>query len=386
MAAASAAAGAPMADAGVDASTRDRLDRAVSSVFVQYDSPGYALGVWMSDGREYLRAYGVANRLTGAPTSVDDHWHIGSVTKTMTAVAVLRLVDRGVISLDDRLQRFVPGIAFGGRVTVRQLLGMRSGVFEVIPKILADPFNWSVARSIAAIRRGAPQFRPGTRGVYDNSNYILLGRVLEAATGRAAEDVIRDEVLVPAGLAQTTLPTTMGMPGPFRRGYWSPAPGAPLQDGTRSNPAGAWTAGNGISTLRDLARWATVLSDGSLLSPGLHAAQMRWTRITVDGDPGWRYGLGVFVYPGGWRGHTGYIPGYSTAMAHDPSSGATVVVTGAGPMGAVARTAMFKVIRVISDPAAGGWPPVSRASPPRRLRTAPRRRGITQGLHSTRQL
>ncbi len=343
----------PVPGPGLDETTRDRLDRAVSSVFVPYDSPGYAMGVWMPDGREYLRAYGVANRLTGAPTQVDDHWRIGSVTKTMTAVAVLRLVDRGVLSLDDRLARFVPGITFGARITIRQLLGMHSGVFDVTPQILANPFRWSVAKSITAMRRGRPQFRPGARGVYDNSNYILLGRVLEAAAGRPAGEVIRDEVLVPAGLAQTTLPTTMGMPGPFRRGYYATTPGGALRDGTRSNPDAAWTAGNGISTLRDLGRWATVLSDGSLLSPGLHAAQMRTTRITVDGDPGWRYGLGVFVYPGGWRGHTGYIPGYSTAMAHDPASGATVVVTGAGPMGAVARTAMFKVIRII----AGAPPP-----------------------------
>jgi CubicO group peptidase (beta-lactamase class C family) len=97
-----------------------------------------------------------------------------------------------------------------------------------------------------------------------------------------------------------------------------------------------------------------VLSGGSLLSPRLHAAQMRWTRIRVDGDPGWRHGLGLFMWAGGWRGHTGYIPGYSTAMAHDPSSGATVVVTGAGPMGAVARTAMFKVMRIIDGPAGRG--------------------------------
>ncbi len=124
---------------------------------------------------------------------MDDHWRIGSVTKTMTAVAALRLADRGVLSLDDRIQQFVPGIAFSSRITVRQLLGMRAGVVDITPQVLADPFRWSVAKSVAAIRRGAPQFRPGARGVYDNSNYILLGRVLEAATGRAAEDVIRDE-------------------------------------------------------------------------------------------------------------------------------------------------------------------------------------------------
>jgi CubicO group peptidase (beta-lactamase class C family) len=115
---------------GFDPPTQDRLARAVSQGFVAEGSPGYAVGIWRADGSHYVRAFGVSNRQTGEPLQVEDRFRVGSLTKTMTAVTVLRLVDQGRLSLDDRLSKYVPGIANGDLITVRQLLAMRAGVYD----------------------------------------------------------------------------------------------------------------------------------------------------------------------------------------------------------------------------------------------------------------
>lgn len=319
---------------GFDPATQDRIARAVATGFLAQESPGHAVGIWRADGSHYVRAFGVSNRQTGEPLQVEDRFRVGSLTKTMTAVTVLRLVDQGRLSLDDRLSRYVPGIGNGDLITVRQLLAMRAGVYDFTGnqrlmlrwwKSLTAP--WTPAQTIAAIRRGTPQYPPGTQGRYDNSNYEILGRIIEVVTGRDATQVIRDEVIVPAGLTETTLPTSPGMPGPFRRGYTRLDDGR-LRDTTHINPIWPWTAGMAVSTLADLRTWSRVLASGSLISAQMQAEQRRGTRLQGGGHGGDTYGLGMAMTRTGWWGHTGYVFGYNTAMYTKVTTGTTIVVTG----------------------------------------------------------
>lgn len=318
---------------GFDSATTARIDRAVSDAFIASGSPGYAVGVWAPGKGTYLRAYGVSNRRTGAPLQIEDHFRAGSITKTMTAVAVLRLAEQGRLSLDDHLEKYVTGIPNGRIITIRQLLGMRAGIFDFaeapwfVRITTRNPtMPWTVSDSIRVLRRTTPAYPPGKGAAYCNENYVLLGRVIERATGRPAEEVIRDEVIRPAGLTETTLPTRTGMPGPFRRGYIV-ASGGRLRDTTLQNPYIAWTAGNGISTLRDLGTWAPILATGTLLTPGMFAQQQQRVRLAGT-PPGTSYGLGLGFSRNEWRGHSAYIRGYSTAMYHQVSTGYTVVATG----------------------------------------------------------
>lgn len=319
---------------GFDAATQDAIARTVTGGFLSQQSPGYEVGIWMPGRGEYVRAFGVSNRRTGEPLQLEDHFRVGSLTKTMTAVTVMRLVDQGRLSLDDHLSQYVGGVANGGRITIRQLLGMRAGVYDFTANqrmkdrwwsALGMP--WTPSQTIGVIRRGAPQYAPGTQGRYDNSDYVLLGRIIERVTGRDAADVIHDEVVVPAGLTETSLPQTTGMPGPFRRGY-TLLPDGRLRDTTVINPDVPWTAGMVVSTMADLHTWSVVLASGDLLSPAMQAEQTRGTRLEGPGHAGDSYGLGLGMNTAGWRGHTGYVYGYNTAMYTKPSTGTTIVVTG----------------------------------------------------------
>lgn len=155
-------------------------------------------------------------------------------------------------------------------------------------------------------RSCAPTARPsspGARSVYSDSNYILLGLILEQVTGRHLATEITQRILDPLGLTQTSFPTSPAMPEPYAHGYAADRPGAPVRDVTRSNPDVAWASGAMLSTLEDLHRWVEILVAGSLLTPALQAERLTiepWSTEPVSMG----YGLGIQEI-GGLLGHTG---------------------------------------------------------------------------------
>lgn len=295
----------------------------------QHRLPGVSIRISGPRGT-YTRTYGVADTASGAPMALGDHVRIASITKTFIATAVLRQVERGRLKLSDTLSKWVPGIPDGGRITVRQLLAMRSGIYDFTSdpefnrRFEADPrMGWNPSRVLAIIRRHRPAFAPGARTEYADSNYALLGIILERVTGRSVESLITTDVIRPAGLSETTFPTTAAIPSPFARGYYAGADGeGALRDYTLVNPAVAWTAGAMVSTLPDLARWGRVLARGTLLSKPMQRARLRLGTIPNDG-PRVGYGLGILGF-GDWIGHDGAIFGFSTATFYERASGAQI--------------------------------------------------------------
>ena len=293
----------------------------------------------------FLKAYGTADT-AGTPMSPDLHYRIASVTKTFTAYAVLRLVDQGKVALPDPISRYVPDLPNGDRITLRDLLAMRSGVYDFandqafFGRYLADPTypNWTADEALQIMRAHAPEFTPpDEQTVYCNSNYVLLGYVIEKATGRPAGEHL-GTVIRELGLTNTSYPTDSTLPTPFVRGYLgdgnpptaaaattgtSPA-GEPYRDVTTSNPAVAGTAGAMVSTVPDMTRYALALATGAGLSPATAEQRQSWGPLTPSGVR-LQYGLGI-TQLGDWVGHDGSIFGYSNMVFHLPERQATVVV------------------------------------------------------------
>ena len=296
--------------------------------------PGLNVGIWIPGRGEFVRAFGVSDIATKSPMTVDDHIRIASITKTFVAVAILRLVDQAKLKLDDTLATWIEGIPNGDRITIRQLLGMRSGIFDFtsdepfLKAFTDDPLMaFSPEEVIAIVKRHEPDFAPGEKESYCDTNYILLGVIIEKVTGRLVEDVIRDEIITPLGLAHTSFPTTPAMPEPYAHGYFAGDDGkGELRDYTATNPAVAWTAGAMISTLDDLKVWAKALATGALLKPETHAEQMDYEMMPA-GKISVGYGLGVADFAG-MIGHNGAIFGYTTAMFYVPKADATIVLEG----------------------------------------------------------
>jgi D-alanyl-D-alanine carboxypeptidase len=319
-----AAAARPLAPAD-----RQAVDALAAQTMAQARIPGLSLLITGPKG-SYTRTYGVADRSTGAPMRLADHVRIASITKTFTATAILQQVDRGRLRLSDKLASFVKGIPNGRRITIRQLLAMRSGIYDYtsdrtfLRRFTANPLlRFGPRDVIAIIRRHRPLFRPGARTSYTDSNYVLLGLILQNVTGRSAAAVITRDIIDRLRLRHTSFPTTPRMPVPFAHGYYAEGNG-PIRDFTRLNPDVAWTAGGMISTLGDLRRWGRALTRGTLLSRRLQARRLRFGQIPNDGGPPLGYGLGILRF-GDWIGHDGAIFGFSTAMFTDRSNGAQVL-------------------------------------------------------------
>ena len=296
--------------------------------------PGLNVGISIPGRGEFVRAFGVSDIDTKASMRPDDHIRIASISKTFTAVAALRLVDQGKLSLDDTLATWIAGIPNGEKITIRNLLGMTSGIYDFtsderfLKDFTADPLMAFSPEDVTAIvKRHEPDFAPGEKAVYCDTNYVFLGVIIEKVTGRPVADVIRDEIVVPLGLANTSFPTTPEIPEPYAHGYYAGEDGkGELRDYTATNPAVAWTAGAMISTLDDLKVWARALATGALLKPETHAEQMKFgTIVAAPLHVGYGLGIGNF---GGLIGHNGAIFGYSTAMFYVPGADATIVIEG----------------------------------------------------------
>ncbi|MEU9701140.1 serine hydrolase domain-containing protein [Streptomyces sp. NPDC047981] len=316
----------------------DELNAAIENVH-RAGMPG--LFAEVRDGEQVWRgAAGVADVETGRPVTADMRHRVGSVTKTFTSVAVLREVESGRIALDAPIGRYLPRLVPGARgeaITVRMLINHTSGLAEYFPyaypslKAYPDLANTGpqslddnrltrfhptelIAMGVAAPPAGAPGATPG---LYSNTNYLLLGELLERVTGTTAERYITRNVIERAGLRDTELPTGPDIDGPHSRIYeaWFGMIDPP-RDYSVFDMSWAGLAGSLISTVADLNRFYGLLLAGEIVSPS-SLAQMRRTVpvVTQDGKTN-DYGLGLYPMeaPGQatFWGHGGTVWGAGT--------------------------------------------------------------------------
>jgi D-alanyl-D-alanine carboxypeptidase len=294
--------------------------------------PGAVAGVWVPGRGAWVQALGIGNLQTAAPIRAEDHVRIASVSKTFVATVLLQLVDEGKLSLDDVLEQLVAGVPNGDTITLRQVLGMTSGLFNYISDAeferayVADPLMpFPRQQVIEILGRHEPDFAPGARVEYSDSNYFLAGFIIEQVTGRSAAEEIATRILTPLRLRGTSLPDVPVMPDPHARGYGAEPGTDALRDLTESNPEVPWTAGAMISTLNDLRVWSKALAEGALLSAEMQRERLRMQPISFDPERQFGYGLGIMEW-NGFLGHAGAIFGYSTWMLHSPERDATLVV------------------------------------------------------------
>lgn len=314
-----------------DAPPAGRLDDAIGRAMRTARIPGAMVGIW-SPGGDYVRAFGVADTSTGTPMRTDFYSRIGSVTKTFTATAVLQLVDRGKVGLDDPISRYVDGVPAGNSITVRQLATMRSGLADYSETesfaraAAADPTRDFTARELLDWSFAEPpNFRPGAKWQYCNTNYILLGLLIENAAATTLADYLAEHLFGPLGLKHSSFPTGPRFPEPHARGYTDPIDGdGPALDGTDFSASMTGAAGAIISTLDDMRVWVPSVAQGTLISPAMQRERLS-TASGSDLPPGTSYGIGL-LSTAGWVGHNGSVPGYQTVAVFLPERSITLVV------------------------------------------------------------
>jgi len=307
---------------------RAQLDRAVQHVLKTTHTPGVTVGLWAPGKGSYVKAFGTADTATNAPMSPGFNMRVGSVTKTFTVTALLRLVDHQQVSLDDPISKYVHGVPNGHHITLRHLAEMRSGLFnyllddDFVREYEADPHRVFTTKEMLAYSFKHPvAFPAGSQFNYSNTNTVLLARVVQKVTGKPFDRYLAQHVLRPAHLTHTFMPKGAEFPAPHAHGYTNQTADDSVADATDWNPPGG-PSGVMISTLHDLRSWASTLAEGTLLSKATQAERLT---MKPTGKKGVGYGLGVFNNHG-WIGHNGSLPGYQTVMVYLPKVKATLVV------------------------------------------------------------
>ena len=289
--------------------------------------PAALASVTRPDGAHDDFTAGVGDIATGDDVPVDGEVRVGSNTKTYTAVVVLQLVEEGLVELDAPIETYLPGLVRGegidgSAISVRQLLQHTSGLPDYTAGIAADiekiQHAYLSPRDLVDLALAQPaHFAPGDRWEYSNTNYILLGLLVERLTQRPMFEEVTQRIIEPLHLEHTYFPTVgeMEFRGDHPSGYHVDADGDPI-DVSTLDPSWGWAAGQIIATPSDLNEFMRAVLDGRLLDEAT-MAQMQTTVPSDEGLwPGAAYGLGLQSYPlscGGviW-GHGGDIHGFET--------------------------------------------------------------------------
>lgn len=249
----------------------DALDRALQQRVREDRFSGVVL-VGHGDEVLFQRGYGLAERERGTAIRPDTRFNIASVNKFFTGVAILRLAQEGRLDLDAPVGRYLQGLPadVAGRVTIRQLLQHRSGLGDYLrdPEFNQNRDQFRNLEPLLALIRSHPlEFEPGTNQRYSNSGFVVLGGVIEALTGKKYDDVIREWILVPAGMTHTG-PGGPGEVPNTAHGYSRAAPGSEGElISVQAMRAPATPAGGGYSTAEDLFHYARALVTNRLLEP-----------------------------------------------------------------------------------------------------------------------
>jgi D-alanyl-D-alanine carboxypeptidase len=318
----------------VDEETMQELSRAVRDV-ANNQAGGILVRVDLPNG-ELILAEG---------PSADEAFRIGSVTKLFTAAVVLQLAEEGVLSLDDTLPVVLPEHAdrfeFGEQITVRQLLGHTAGLgnlnnnpvffndfivgIEVADGIASNACVSREERDTLSYASKEGLFEPGTDWAYSNTGYVVLGEIIEAATGRPLHDVYRERILDRLAMEHTWLACDDEPRVELAHGYLEPGEvplpeqGDAVIDITDVTFSDAWSAGGMVSTAEDLAVFARALFTGELFDEAATLDAMLETSKSPDS------GLGVEIR-GDTYGKAGDILGYSAQVSYDPTTDIVVVV------------------------------------------------------------
>jgi D-alanyl-D-alanine carboxypeptidase len=306
-------AGAPASPAG--ATLQQALDKTVNARV-----PGAVL--FARDSERTVRvASGYSEVKRKTPMRPGDRFRVANITSTFVATVTLQLVAEGRLALEDTVERRLPGaIPTGATITIRQLLNMRSGLFDylvdgdstVVDRVLGGDWThrWTPSELVGISNAHGPRTAPDAGWSFCNTCYVLLGQIIERTTGNALADELRARIFVPAGLKATSFDSEPQIAGRHAHGY--ELLDGQLTDLTAISPSYAWAAGAIVSTADDVARFYRKLYRGRLLRADLVSAMQTTGPMAAELE-GWGYGLGLIEKPMGCDsafGHEGTTFGY----------------------------------------------------------------------------
>jgi len=337
------------------------LDRALEELVAMRGGPPGVIAIVQRGKHLKAHRFGVADLSKERPPRVTDHMRVASVAKAFSGATALSLVSKGVLSLGDTIGELLPDLPDAwSEVTLRQLLGHTSGIpdFSKEPDfgaaVTARPRKPPSPEELLSFIEDKPlEFKPGTRYRYSNSDNIVVGLMIEAATNRSYESQLKKRVLKPLGLTETSLPVGAQLEEPFIHGYDNDPSEQPPEDLSEIIAAGwSWASGGIVSTPEDLNRFIRGYVGGRLFDSKTRSKQRKVIEGGSSEPPGPgknAAGLALFRYRtrcGTVWGHTGNTPGYTQFAAASPNGKRSVTVSVNAQLTPTSgRPAVFEALR-----------------------------------------
>ena len=337
------------------------LDRALEELVAMRGGPQGVIAIVQRGKHLKAHRFGVADLSKGRPPRAKDHMRIASVAKAFSGATALSLVSKGVLSLGDTIGELLPELPRAWyAVRLRQLLNHTSGIPDFAKEadfaaaVVANPRKPPPPEELLSfIKNKSLDFEPGTRYRYSNSDNIVVGLMIEAATKSSYESQLQKRVFGPLGLTETSLPVGAQLEEPFIHGYDNDPSEQPPKDLSEIIAAGwAWASGGIVSTPEDLNRFIRGYVGGRLFGPKTRMQQRQVIEGGSSEPPGPgknAAGLALFRYRtrcGTVWGHTGNTPGYTqfAAASGDGRRSVTVSVN-AQHTPTAGRPAVFEALR-----------------------------------------
>lgn len=329
-------------DTNLDNKTSFDLYKIVNEVNNELESPSLQISVYIKDKGYWNCSIGYSDLDTQRELTNNDLFQIGSMTKMFTSAAILTLVDKGRLSLNDPISRYLPFIANGDKITIRNLLNHSSGIYDYSYSFkfgmgVITKKKWTVEEKINLIREEDAYFKPGKGYHYSNTNYFLLGLVIEKVTDQSIARFLRTHILIPYQLNRTYTPLVEEIPNTLVRGYdqkltplgWF---GIRHDVGSYLEMHRSWllAGGNMVSTSSNINHFLHNLVDGPIFNKKIKQELTGFIDGTFHGVPeqiGYGLGLRRILIDGVelW-GHTGLFFGYEGVALHSPKHSYTITI------------------------------------------------------------
>ncbi|MBW3114645.1 beta-lactamase family protein [Bacillus sp. MCCB 382] len=330
------------------------IEKTVENLRKAYQLPGISVCLTNSSGEDYIMAAGVKGYVQNTLLNPFDHQRIGTLTKMFTSTLILKLQEEGLLSLEQSVESILPGILKEGRrISVRQLLQHRSGLKDYLRMDVAG--TKCIEHEVSSLNDFFPpqslirliahhtlEFDPGTKYKDSQTDYILLGMVIEKCTGMKIEEAVSQWIIQPLQLNRTYFPIKNDLKFPFATGHSNATPDLSdisddLKDITDLNVSIMWTAGALISNPAEIQTFMKALFTGTLLSQESLEQMLAVHQTDV---PGQYYGLGIakYTFDKGISayGHHGLIHGYESVTLYFPEHEIfTTVIVNQMPVGVV---------------------------------------------------
>jgi serine beta-lactamase-like protein LACTB len=305
------------------------VERLAAEGHKQTRAPGMSVAVAVEDRLAWAQGFGLADIENSVPARADTVYRIASISKPIAATAVMQLVERGRLRLDDPVEKHVPAFPRKGEqtITIRHLLTHTSGIRHYRSREMESTVEYETVEDALSIFKDDPLlFAPGTKYSYSTYAYNILAAVVESASGISFEEYLRTNVWRPAGMSATYLDRVQQVIP--RRAHQYVRDGSTMLNAPLADLSNKWAGGGVLSTAEDLIRFHIALGEGKLVKPETLREMYTPYRLADGTQTEYALGWAVWKDAGGraWIGHSGGATGGTTYLARDPARKLAVAI------------------------------------------------------------